>query len=230
MQFLKNLYFSQKFNQEQGVIIVGAADNRTPENIKNDAYTLGKLIASSKLNERQLYVVTGGGGGVMNAAARGSQEIGGHQVGVAHAAFAYQHNLNKGLYSEYYKVNTFGERLNILMKRGSQIVVFKGGVGTELEINYFALQMLINTTPYPFKKQVILFDHEGYYSEPNGFIHHLRYIVHKNNWPLEFMNLFKIVSTPEEALAFILDKSTSYTTGIKNWNKHNAHLIGGRND
>ena len=94
----------------------------------NFAYELGKLLAS-----KNLIVLTGGKGGVMEAVGKGVMEKGGTVVGILPSAFTGESN-------EYCTIRIatgLGHSRNAIIASSADIVIAIGGkAGTLIEIGY----------------------------------------------------------------------------------------------
>ena len=112
----------------QGVTIFGSA--RLPQDSKycKIAYNLGRMLA-----ENGHAVITGGGPGIMEAASRGSYEIGGRTIGLNITLQHEQHPnpyLTDCLTFEYF----FARKVSLAMA-AKVFVFFPGGFGTMDEIS-----------------------------------------------------------------------------------------------
>ena len=124
----------------QGVTIFGSA--RLPQDNKycQLAYKLGGLLA-----ENGHAVITGGGPGIMEAASRGSYEIGGRTIGLniklAHEQFPNPY-LTDSITFEYF----FARKVSLAMA-AKVFVFFPGGFGTMDEIGEILCLMQENKMP-----------------------------------------------------------------------------------
>ena len=124
----------------QGVTIFGSA--RLPQDNKycQLAYQLGELLA-----ENGHAVITGGGPGIMEAASRGSYEIGGRTIGLNIKLIHEQHPnpyLTDSITFEYF----FARKVSLAMA-AKVFVFFPGGFGTMDEIAEILCLMQENKMP-----------------------------------------------------------------------------------
>ena len=158
------------------------------------ARQFGRLVAqhSSRLPEQErLYICTGGGPGIMEAANRGAQEMGALNVGLNIALPHEQHPNPYISPSLSFKFHYFALRKMHFMMRAKALVAFPGGFGTLDEL--FEILTLVQTgksEPVPvvlfgsnFWKRLVNFDllvEEGMISADN-------------------LNLFTFVDSPQAA-------------------------------
>ena len=92
------------------------------------AYELGRALALAGAD-----VMTGGYGGVMEAASRGCHEAGGHVIGVTVAHFDGVREANAWVKERVHTADLF-ERLKQLVSRADGFVAVPGSVGTLAEV------------------------------------------------------------------------------------------------
>ena len=160
----------------------------------HQARLFGRLVAehSSRLPlEERLYICTGGGPGIMEAANRGAHESGAVSVGL-NIALPFEQSANPYITpSLSFKFHYFALRKMHFMMRAKALVAFPGGFGTMDEL--FEILTLVQTAksePVPvvlfgtdFWKRLVNFDmmvEEGVISEKD-------------------LDLFVFVDTPEAA-------------------------------
>jgi uncharacterized protein (TIGR00730 family) len=173
------------------VSIFGSA--REPRSAKyyKDAEKTARLLA------KQGYaVITGGGGGIMEAANKGAHEAGGTSIGL-NIELPHEQNPNKYATIQM-GFRYFFARKVMFVKYASAFVVFPGGYGTLDEL--FESATLIQTKkikPFP----IILYGKE-YWS---GILDWIKTKLLKGEYVSpEDMKIFQVVSTPEEAVQAIL--------------------------
>ncbi len=112
------------------IIIAVSGGREAEEPVLNDAYLLGREIAA-----RGYVLITGGGGGVMEAASRGAAGNGGTVVGVLPSE---RKNPLPGYPNRYVTIPIYtgmsDARNVILAKAPDVLVALKGGPGTLSEI------------------------------------------------------------------------------------------------
>ena len=165
-------------------------------NPRHHVYRESREIAR-KLAEEGFAVVTGGGGGVMEAANRGAAEAGGKSIGLnIELPMEQQPNRysNIKLHFRYFFV-----RKVMFVKYAIAFIIMPGGFGTLDE--FFEAVTLIQTKkikPFP----VILYD-SSYW---NGLLEWIKgtLLEHKRITP-EDMDIFKVMDDPDEVVAEIKD-------------------------
>lgn len=158
------------------------------------ARAFGKLVAhysNDKEPEDKLFVCTGGGPGIMQAANRGAYEGGGLSVGLA-IALPMEEAANVYVTPALsFKFHYFAIRKMHFMMRAKALVAFPGGFGTLDEL--FEVVTLVQTRkakPVP----IVLFGSE-YWKRLIDF----DFLVDEGVISPEDVNLFKYVDTPEDA-------------------------------
>jgi uncharacterized protein (TIGR00730 family) len=110
------------------------------------ARAFGKLVtqySEDKPSEKKLFICTGGGPGIMQAANRGAHEAGGMSVGLA-IALPMEEAANPYVPPELsFKFHYFALRKMHFMMRAKALVVFPGGFGTLDEL--FEVITLVQT-------------------------------------------------------------------------------------
>jgi uncharacterized protein (TIGR00730 family) len=110
------------------------------------ARAFGKLVArysEDKPSDKKLFICTGGGPGIMQAANRGAHEAGGLSVGLA-IALPMEEAANPYVPPELsFKFHYFALRKMHFMMRAKALVVFPGGFGTLDEL--FEVVTLVQT-------------------------------------------------------------------------------------
>ncbi|WP_092126480.1 TIGR00730 family Rossman fold protein [Polaromonas sp. YR568] len=110
------------------------------------ARAFGKLVAQyseDKSSDKKLFICTGGGPGIMQAANRGAHEAGGLSVGLA-IALPMEEAANPYVPPELsFKFHYFALRKMHFMMRAKALVVFPGGFGTLDEL--FEVVTLVQT-------------------------------------------------------------------------------------
>lgn len=158
------------------------------------ARAFGKLVAhysNDKEPEDKLFVCTGGGPGIMQAANRGAYEGGGLSVGLA-IALPMEEAANVYVTPALsFKFHYFAMRKMHFMMRAKALVAFPGGFGTLDEL--FEVVTLVQTRkakPVP----IVLFGSE-YWRRLIDF----EFLVDEGVISPEDIDLFRYVDTPEDA-------------------------------
>jgi uncharacterized protein (TIGR00730 family) len=112
-----------------GIAVFGSSEPVPGDALYEQAHTLGRLLAEAGHD-----VVTGGYGGVMEAAGRGAVEAGGRSVGVCCDIFP-QRTPNRYL-SEVVRTADLYDRTRELVQRARGFVVLAGKSGTLAELAF----------------------------------------------------------------------------------------------
>ncbi|MET0543317.1 MAG: TIGR00730 family Rossman fold protein [Variovorax sp.] len=162
------------------------------------ARAFGKLVAeysNDKEPEDKLFICTGGGPGIMQAANRGSYEGGGLNVGLA-IALPMEEAANPYVTPALsFKFHYFAIRKMHFMMRAKALVAFPGGFGTMDEL--FEIITLVQTRkskPVP----IVLFGSD-YWKQLVNF----DFMVDEGVISPGDVNLFEYVDTPADAWSFI---------------------------
>lgn len=147
--------------------------------------------------EDRLYICTGGGPGIMEAANRGAHDLGMPSVGL-NITLPHEQESNPYVTPELaFKFHYFALRKMHFMMRARALVVFPGGFGTLDEL--FEVLTLVQTgkaRPTP-----IVLCGDGYW----GRLLNLRVLVEEGAISPEDLELLHQVDTPEQAWAVIRD-------------------------
>lgn len=182
MGTLKNLHVS----------VFGSARTKEDDAFYQSAKELGSLLVKSGYG-----VITGGGPGIMEAASKGAYEAGGSSVGLNIELPMEQHPnpfQNESLSFRYFFV-----RKVCFLKYSSAVIVYPGGFGTMDELSEVLTMVQtgkINMIPIIFVGSSFwggLCDWFKNQLAADGMI------------SPEDMNLFKVVDTAQEAVAFLED-------------------------
>ena len=174
------------------ITVFGSARTQEDNPWYGEALTLGRLLA-----ERGYGVITGGGGGIMEAAQKGAFEAGGFTVGL-NIVLPHEQKPNlfqsKSLNFRYF----FIRKVNFL-KNSLGIFVFPGGFGTMDE--FFESLTLIQTNKAN-RIPVILVGRKFWH----GIVHWIEKTLIENNCIApEDVKLFHVVDSAEEGMSYLLD-------------------------
>ncbi|MDA8453160.1 TIGR00730 family Rossman fold protein [Acidovorax sp. GBBC 3334] len=143
----------------------------------------------------RIYICTGGGPGIMEAANRGAHEVGALNVGL-NIALPHEQSGNRYISpSLSYKFHYFALRKMHFMMRAKALVAFPGGFGTLDEL--FEVLTLVQTgkaKPVP----IVLFGTEFWKKLVN-----FEALVEEGTISAADLNLFRYTDDPEEAWGFI---------------------------
>lgn len=164
------------------IAVFGSSEPREGDPLYDQARRLGALLAGAGRA-----VVTGGYGGVMEAASRGAVEAGGHAVGVTCDIFRARRP-NRFL-SEVVRSADLHERTRLLIERSAGFVVLPGKAGTLAELG---LLWALHRAGCLDGRPVILLG-----ASWKAFLAHLKQARMLEPDQLE---MTRVVNTPEEAL------------------------------
>ena len=148
---------------------------------------LGRLIG-----ERRWVICNGGHDGTMEAAARGTKEVGGYTIGVSIASYRSA-NPNAWLDEEIVAESLF-ERLEKLVTTGDAFVVLRGGIGTLLEL--VLVWNLVQSAGFAAKPMVVVGD------DWKSVLDSIRTRLPMHPWEASSLT---IVNSVDEAVAFLAD-------------------------
>jgi uncharacterized protein (TIGR00730 family) len=184
---------------QSGVIARAKAMVRNAEHYEN-ARVFAHMVARSCSclpQAEKLFICTGGGPGIMEAANRGAQEAG--ELSVA-LNITLQHEQHPNPYvtpNLSFKFHYFALRKMHFMMRAKALVAFPGGFGTLDEL--FEVMTLVQTRkarPVP----ILLFD-TAFWKR----LIDMQVLVQEGTVSAEDLKLFRYVDTPEEAWQAICD-------------------------
>ncbi len=159
------------------------------------ARELGRLITASNLEKQSLFVVTGGGSGVMEAANRGASEIGGKSIGL-NIVLPHEQIPNPYITPDLcFQFHYFPIRKMHFLMRAKALVAFPGGFGTLDEL--FEALTLIQTRKMR-RIPIILFG-INYWQRIINF----EALVEEGAISLEDLTLIQYAETAEEAWKLI---------------------------
>lgn len=154
----------------------------------------GRLVAQYSLTlpqEEKLFICTGGGPGVMEAANRGSYDVGVPSVAL-NIALPHEQAANAYVTPNLsFKFHYFALRKMHFLMRAKALIVFPGGFGTLDEL--FEVLTLVQTQKV--KPVPIVLCGQEYWSR----MLHLETLVEEGTISPEDLNLFTTVDTPAEA-------------------------------
>jgi uncharacterized protein (TIGR00730 family) len=176
---------------DKGIVIFSSARTRPGTERYARARELGGLIAWAGLP-----VITGGGGGSMQAANQGALEKGGISVGV-YMKLPTEPCPNPHI-NELITCQTFFERKAEFFKRARAFVILPGGLGTLDELSEAATHILTQRIP---PCPVILMERAFWTPLLDWFDHTL---LKQGMIGRRAMELFQLADAPEEAVELII--------------------------
>jgi len=153
------------------------------------------VTTRSRSLETALYIVTGGGPGIMEAGNRGAFEVGGRSIGL-NIVLVHEQEPNRYITPELcFQFHYFGLRKLHFLMRSIALVCFPGGFGTLDEL----FEMLTLTqTGKSRRRPILLFDRAFW----TGLIN-WQLLVETGMISPEDLGLFHFVETAEEAWAVL---------------------------
>ena len=198
MEAQAQLQIAQQSGQEQDIAKAKALV-RNAEHYEN-ARLFAQLVARSCSclpQAEQLFICTGGGPGIMEAANRGAQEAGALSVAL-NIALPHEQHPNRFVTPELsFKFHYFALRKMHFMMRAKALVAFPGGFGTLDEL--FEVMTLVQTRkarPVP----ILLFGTTFWKSLINVDV-----LIEEGTISPTDLDLFHYVDTPEQAWQAICD-------------------------
>jgi uncharacterized protein (TIGR00730 family) len=156
-----------------------------------------ELIDFLGANDFRVYICTGGGPGIMEAANRGAQEAGAPSVALNIALPHEQHPNPYVTPSLSFKFHYFALRKMHFMMRAKALVAFPGGFGTLDEL--FEVMTLVQTRKAR-QVPILLFGSDYWQRLIN-----MEVLVEEGTISREDLQLFRYVDTPEDAWKAICD-------------------------
>lgn len=188
-EFVEGFQFLSRFNKS--VTVFGSA--RLP---KNDHWYLEAVRLGRLLGENGYAVITGGGPGIMEAANKGSHEVGGISAGL-NIQLPMEQRINPYVNASK-AFHYFFTRKVMLAASAQAYVYFPGGFGTLDEL--FEILTLIQTKKTD-EIPVILVG-KSFWNDLDSFIQGSLYKEY-DTISKEDMSLYKIVDTAEDAFELI---------------------------
>ena len=177
----------------RAVTVFGSARTEPGNTYYEQAVQCGRLLA-----ERDFAVITGGGGGIMEAANKGAYQAGGTSVGL-NISLPVEQTPNRYQTHEL-TFRYFFARKVMFVKYAKGFIIFPGGFGTMDE--FFESMTLIQTlkvAPFP----VVCIGHK-FWDGLSSWIRHTLLEEHQNISP-EDMDLFRVTDDVAEAVAIVHD-------------------------
>jgi hypothetical protein len=172
------------------ISIFGSSRCKEGDLLYTRTYNLSRLLAKNGFN-----IITGGGGGVMEAANRGASEEGAKSVGInIELPLEQKPNPYSNIRLNY---RYFFVRKVMFLKYAVAFIMLPGGFGT-LDECFEAITLIQTKKMKPFP--VILVD-SSYW---NGLIEWIREkLLSSGTITKEDMNIFKVIDEPEEIVEYV---------------------------
>lgn len=195
---LENLEKESRMNPERPGL--GQELKSARKALENSAYytearTLGRLISQNTEKLRHV-VMTGGGGGIMEAANRGAADVGAKSIGL-NIVLPFEQAPNPYITPDLcFQFHYFAIRKMHFLMRASALVAFPGGFGTLDEL-FEALTLIQTGTIRPIP--LILFGEKFWKTLVN-----FEFLVQEGTISREDLSLFHFVSHAREAWEIIV--------------------------
>jgi len=172
------------------ISIFGSSRCKEGDLLYTRTYNLSRLLAKNGFN-----IITGGGGGVMEAANRGASEEGAKSVGInIELPLEQKPNPYSNIRLNY---RYFFVRKVMFLKYAVAFIMLPGGFGT-LDECFEAITLIQTKKMRPFP--IILVD-SSYW---NGLIEWIREkLLSSGTITKEDMNIFKVMDEPEEIIEYV---------------------------
>jgi uncharacterized protein (TIGR00730 family) len=185
--------FLHKAAPKGSIVIFGSSrlKDGTPE------YESARTFASLWTKARQdLPILTGGGGGLMEAGNRGAKEAGGKSLGIS-TYFKDATDTLGPFVTDGYMMSDFETRERALLRYAKGVVVYTGGVGTGWE---FFMTLSEVQTKKMNKVPIILVGSDV----KTAVMPYLQFMKDKGTIAPEDIDLFTPVDKPEDAVSALL--------------------------
>ena len=171
----------------RSVAVFGSSESSPGQALYEEARRLGALLAGLGVT-----VVTGGYGGVMEAASRGAREAGGTAVGVVCDGWSDRGRSPNAFLSERVGTPDLHERTRGLVERADAYVVLPGKSGTLAELT---LLWALHRAGALGERPIVLLG--------SPWPPLLRHLVEWNMLELPQLRVTRVVDTPEHAVALL---------------------------
>ena len=195
-EFKQGFEFLKKY--QKSVTIFGSARLTEKSSHYNDAVTLGSKI----VEETHYTVLTGGGGGIMEAANKGAFMAKGNSIGL-NIILPHEQMLNPNV-TDSIHFNYFFARKALMTFSSECYVFFPGGFGTFDEL--FGILTLIQTKKIP-QVPIILFGKDFWTPAKEFIISHM--LNHHHTINKEDLDLFVITDSFDHAIKIIKNAKVS---------------------
>lgn len=173
------------------ICMYGAASDRIDQKYITAVEELGREIGGR--NHKLIY--GGGASGLMGACARGVSQVGGSVIGVVPEFMANYEPIFEGC-TETIKIETMGQRKQIMEDNADAFIIVPGGIGTFDEF----FQVLTLRELDRLNEPIVLFNVEGFY---DSLIQVIDECIEKGFIREKVRGLFAVCTTAQEALDFI---------------------------
>lgn len=188
-ELVRGFRLLRKYNK--GITIFGSARTKPEESAYQKTVELGKNLA-----EKGFTVISGGGGGIMEAANKGAYEAGGDSVGI-NIKLPEEQQLNDYV-TDSQDFDHFFVRKVMFSFASNAYIFMPGGFGTLDE--FFEMIMLIQTKKIDPLPVILVGD--DYWRPLLDWIRHTLYEERGTISEVD-MDIYKLVDSPEEAVNLV---------------------------
>lgn len=164
---------------------------------KHPYYLLTQKVAG-EIARLGFTIMTGGGGGLMEAANRGAREVNGKSVG-CNIVLPHEQDQNQYL-DKWVRIRYFFVRKTLLIKYSFAFVVMPGGFGT---LDEFFEALTLTQTQKIQQFPIIVFDKQFH----KELMEHIALMGRHGTISAEDTNLILLTDSIDEAVAFIKERS-----------------------
>lgn len=198
--------------REQGVdhtiVVFGSARTKENEPMYEEARKFGQLVGKNGGNPEDCHItlMTGGGGGIMEAANRGAHDVGSKSIGL-NIELPHEQHPNPYISPELcFQFHYFAIRKLHFIKRAKALVIFPGGFGTLDELfDMITLIQTKKTEPIP----VILVD-KSYWNKVINF----EFLYEEGMIAQKDLEIIHYTDCAQNAWNMILEWHTKYATPL----------------
>ncbi len=194
-------YPSAKGTDLMNICLFGASSNSLAPVYYSDARELGRLIGKGG----HTLIYGGSDCGLMKSCANGVLETNGRILGIA-PRFFLEADVLSTYCTDFIYTETMSERKQTMEDNADAFITLPGGIGTYDE--FFETLTLKQLRVH--NKPVAVLNTADYFMR---LIDLLRECAEKGFMHPDCLNLFRLCSTPEEALSYVMSDETANTSG-----------------
>jgi predicted Rossmann-fold nucleotide-binding protein len=210
-----------------GVVFYASATSQNDASLLKFVEAIGDGLKSARTPQAERFHVVCGGVGqpnsLMEAIARSASKGGVHTVGIDpsfnppdRAYVAHKQARSKQFLKEFYPTTLAADTMHgrhSFDTRSAYTVALPGGTGTLMEIMTKATDLYFNSTLRPAQKQIILVNHNQFFTAPGGLMDHLKFFQRHGHLKPGFEKLFTLANTPQEVLDALQNPHVPWTPG-----------------
>ncbi len=208
LDYLKAEVMMQKLGVDHTIVVFGSARTSEHSPMYAEARKFGQLVGKKNGDPEDCHItlMTGGGGGIMEAANRGANDVGAKSIGL-NIELPHEQHPNPYISPELcFQFHYFAIRKLHFIKRAKALVIFPGGYGTLDEL--FDIITLIQTHKSE-SIPVILID-KRYWDKVINF----EFLYAQGMISKEDLDILQYAGTAQEAWTMILQWHATYATPL----------------